>query len=211
MELLKRQHTGTTIVELMIVVAIAAIFTAFALPSFQNMIRLNNVSAELNNLMADLQLARVEAVKHGQSIQVCSVDDTYLSCNNGSATPCNGNAYDWSCGWISYYCSGSACGGPTSTNELRVRTDATVTKLPAPATRTLSSGNALVSTGLTSGSNGLSCVTFSNFGFAVNISGCGASPGAITDTASGGGYSSTLCVSAIGNLTIITGGNSTCP
>jgi len=62
---------GFTLIELMITIAIVAILTALALPSFQNFIRRNAVSSEVNLLIASLQTARTLALSGNFLAGVC--------------------------------------------------------------------------------------------------------------------------------------------
>lgn len=64
------QH-GFTLIELMIVVALLAIISAFALPAFQSFIASNRLTSEANELLAGLNLARSEAVRTQRHVVLC--------------------------------------------------------------------------------------------------------------------------------------------
>jgi type IV fimbrial biogenesis protein FimT len=82
------QLSGFTIIELMIVLAIAAILAAIAAPSFTATIQNNRLVTQVNELQASLGLARSEAVKRNDNVTTCPS-------NNGAG--CLGN---WQSGWI---------------------------------------------------------------------------------------------------------------
>lgn len=58
-----RRQNGFTLVELMVTVAVLAILSTIAYPSFQSTIRSNRVATTTNELIASLALARSEAIK----------------------------------------------------------------------------------------------------------------------------------------------------
>jgi type IV fimbrial biogenesis protein FimT len=62
-------------VELLVVMAIAAILLSAAVPSFQGTLARYRVSTEVNGLVGDLQYARSEAVKQGMTVTMCSSAD----------------------------------------------------------------------------------------------------------------------------------------
>ncbi len=62
---------GFTLIELMITIAIVAILTALALPSFQSFIRRNAVASEVNLLIGSLQTARTLALSGSFQAGVC--------------------------------------------------------------------------------------------------------------------------------------------
>ncbi|MGV8921978.1 MAG: GspH/FimT family pseudopilin [Thermomonas sp.] len=62
---------GFTLVELAVVVAILAIVSAIAAPSFNNLIRGNRLTSSANEMVAMLQIARIAAVSKRSSVSVC--------------------------------------------------------------------------------------------------------------------------------------------
>ena len=74
---------GFTLVELMITIFVAAILVTLALPSFREVLINNRVTSSTNQLVADLQLARSEAVNRGTLVAVVS----------------NSGTNNWSGGW----------------------------------------------------------------------------------------------------------------
>lgn len=81
-------NLGFTLVELMVTIAIVAILSAIALPSFSNSIRNNRLATTTNEFIAAVNLARSEAVKSNRTGQVCASSD---------GATCGTN---WSDGWI---------------------------------------------------------------------------------------------------------------
>lgn len=78
---------GFNLIELMIGIAVAAILLTIAIPSFTATINRNRLATAANELVASLQLARMEAVRHGARVVVCASEDAYAvapTCNPGS-------------------------------------------------------------------------------------------------------------------------------
>ena len=71
----KDRNAGFTLVELMVTIAVAAVLLVVAVPSFQSMLVNNRISAQTNDLVADLAIARSEAAKRGGRVTVCASDD----------------------------------------------------------------------------------------------------------------------------------------
>ena len=72
------QRSGFSIIEVLIVVAIAAIITAIAIPAFNVFIGNARTSAITNEFVSALNLARSEAMKRGRDVTVCprNIDGT---------------------------------------------------------------------------------------------------------------------------------------
>lgn len=83
---------GFTIVELMITVAVASILLAIAVPSFNQMVVSGRLTAQSNDMIAAVSLARSEAIKRNASITLCRV-------NLETDTTCAGSAGVWR-NWI---------------------------------------------------------------------------------------------------------------
>jgi type IV fimbrial biogenesis protein FimT len=93
----KQRMSGFTMTELVIVMVIVAILAAIGIPSFKYVTTSNRMSSEINLLLGDMQFARSEAIKEGQTVTICS------SPNPTSPTPqCTGAAggATWNTGWI---------------------------------------------------------------------------------------------------------------
>jgi type IV fimbrial biogenesis protein FimT len=91
-----RKTGGFTLIELMVVIAIAAILTSLAAPSFTRLIQSTSLSSDVNTFLADMRFARNEAVRRGTLIVMCS------SQNPEATTPtcATSGASEWNTGWI---------------------------------------------------------------------------------------------------------------
>lgn len=96
------RQNGFTLYELMFVLALSGIALSMAVPSFDAALKNNAIAIQTNNLIADINLARSEAIKRGVSVFICR------SGNLNTATPtCGGNNNTWSEGWL-VFASGDA-------------------------------------------------------------------------------------------------------
>ena len=86
------RQSGFTLTELMIVATIVAILLGIGLPSFKYVTTSNRMSSEVNSLLGDMQYARSEAVREGQTVTVCASTD--------GATCAGGVTPAWQSGWI---------------------------------------------------------------------------------------------------------------
>ena len=82
--------SGFTLIELLTVITIAAILMALGVPSYKYVTNANRISGEVNGLLGDMQYARSEAIKEGQTVTVCS---------STNSTSCSGST-TWQSGWI---------------------------------------------------------------------------------------------------------------
>ena len=99
---LGRCAKGFTLVELMVALAVAAILMIIAVPSFTNMINASRLTTTVNDFVAAINTARLEAVKLNGYTQLCSdstannTSDTLGSaCNPQSGVAQSGAVYAW--------------------------------------------------------------------------------------------------------------------
>ena len=71
-----KENSGFTIIELLITVAIAGTLLAIALPSYRNQVANNCLTANVNNLVTSLQLARSEATRRRATVFVTATSPT---------------------------------------------------------------------------------------------------------------------------------------
>ncbi|HEX6930463.1 MAG TPA: GspH/FimT family pseudopilin [Gammaproteobacteria bacterium] len=86
----KAPQNGFTLMELLVTLSVAAILMAIGAPGMQEFVQNNRRAAEVNNMIATLQVARSEAVARNQEIGICASTDS-AGCS-GSTT--------WDYGWI---------------------------------------------------------------------------------------------------------------
>lgn len=82
---------GVTLVEILVVIVIAAIMVSLAAPSFSDFINRTKQTSVASQLVGDLNRARSEAIKRNARVLVCV--------RNGAGTDC-GAGTDWQNGWL---------------------------------------------------------------------------------------------------------------
>lgn len=75
-----RFQRGFTLIELMVVVAVAGILAGVVAPSFQEMIRNNRITADVNHFVTAIHAARSEALKTGLPVILQPISGSW---NNG--------------------------------------------------------------------------------------------------------------------------------
>lgn len=83
-------QAGFTVLEALIAVSIAAILLVLGVPALQDYALRQRMSAALNALHTQMELARRDAIHFNASVVICPGDNT-LGCANSN---------DWSAGWI---------------------------------------------------------------------------------------------------------------
>lgn len=106
---------GFSLLEVMVVCALVAILAGLALPSLNSLLLRRSLQASAEALVADLRLARSEAIKRATRVAVCSSADG-LACSPSAA---------WREGWIVFVDRDDSRSRAADEELLRVR--------PAPA------------------------------------------------------------------------------
>ncbi|WP_081974653.1 GspH/FimT family pseudopilin [Novilysobacter arseniciresistens] len=68
-------HAGFTLVELMITLVVLGVLVGMAAPSFSNLINSNRLTAAANEVVAAMQVARMEAVRRNANVVLCPSTD----------------------------------------------------------------------------------------------------------------------------------------
>lgn len=161
-----------TLVEVLIVVVMAAIILSLGVPAFRGFIQ-NNYSVSIsNNLDAALRYARSEAIRRNNPVTICATaDSNFSSC--GSA---------WNLGWIIFNdINGDSLLTSGQDTILRVErlTGSNASVVPSTGTNTITYNNA-----------GFPNANASNVTFTISATGCT------------GNYARTINISVTGLLTI---------
>lgn len=133
---------GITLLEMVAVMGVVGILMAIAIPSYRYLNTSNRIAAEVNGLLGDLQYARSEAIKEGQTVSVC-VSTNGTTCASGSTA--------WQNGWLVF-------ADKNGNGSIDNATDVILRVQPAfPGNDTLVANNSI------------SFVTFNREGFAAGL------------------------------------------
>ncbi len=169
-----KTQSGFTLTELMIVITIVAILMGIGVPSYKYVTTSNRVSAEVNALLGDMQYARSEAVREGQTVTVCASTD--------GATCTAGANSTWQGGWIVF----SDANG-----------DQVVQSASEPVLRVKNSF-----AGQDTFSSPVGAVTFNREGFAVALPNAGVLM-TLHDSTSNVGYTRCLQINLVGTVKVV--------
>lgn len=123
---------GFTLIEMMVVVAMLAIFAGIAIPGFRNLIANNRMAGQANDVLSTLQFARSEAITRGTRVSICP---------SSSGTACT--ATGWQNGWM-VFAEGTT--GTIGTFDSATDTLLRVHPALAGASSLAANGNAIVVT-----------------------------------------------------------------
>lgn len=127
-----RQSRGFTLVELLTVVAIAAVLTAAAVPSFNRFLVSARVSEAESALRGAIELARSEAVVRSTRVGVCrsaTANAAAPGCTAAAAGGYGGN--DWAIGWLVYAKAPANAADAFEANDVVIRRQAALSDRPA--------------------------------------------------------------------------------
>jgi type IV fimbrial biogenesis protein FimT len=139
---------GFTLIEVLVVIAIAAIATGIAAPQMTKMMGTNRIQTEASALVGDLQFARTEAIKRGATVSVCP------SANAQATTPACVTTNTWHNGWIVF--------ADVNSNGVY---DSTIDSLPLKVRNATQGGDTITASPQPSPN----AVTFNREGFTTNL------------------------------------------
>lgn len=88
-----KYQDGVTLIETLVVVLLGAIIATIGVPNLRTFILNNRRTTIMNELVTDLNLARVEAIKRGAQAVVCV---------GSESAGCTANPANWNDGWITF-------------------------------------------------------------------------------------------------------------
>lgn len=86
---------GFTLIELMVAIAVMAVVLVAGVPGFQALVNGNRLAASSNEMLANLQTARMEAIRLNRRVVVCAS----ANANAGTSASCASASID---GWITF-------------------------------------------------------------------------------------------------------------
>jgi type II secretion system protein H len=98
---MKRAQTGFTLLELMVVLAIAGVLFAVAVPAMGDFLRNGRITAAANDVMAGLHFTRSEAIKRRQPVTLCTSANTINADGSQNDNPTCA-ASDALTGWFAF-------------------------------------------------------------------------------------------------------------
>ena len=81
---------GFTLIEMLVCLGVLGVMTSLAIPGWQRLQERHRVEATRDQLLNDLQTARIRALQRGEALQLTRLRDCTWATTAGT---------DWSCGW----------------------------------------------------------------------------------------------------------------
>lgn len=92
---MQKRHSGFTLMELMVTLAVAGIVLGMAVPNFRSFMLNSRLTSAANDMIASLHSARTEAIKRQLPVAMCATADA------GEAVPeCSGGEYSQWVVWV---------------------------------------------------------------------------------------------------------------
>lgn len=107
---------GFTLIELMVTLAVAAILVTVAAPSFRTFIQNGRITTQTNDLLADINFARSEAIRRSRLVGICPINPATNQCAVGG---------NWANGRLVFVDSDNNGAWTATDEQLRLRTTLT--------------------------------------------------------------------------------------
>jgi type IV fimbrial biogenesis protein FimT len=98
---MKRAQAGFTLLELMVVLAIAGVLMAVGIPAMGDFIRNSRITGAANDVMAALHFARSEAIKRRRPVSLCTSANALEADGDPNASATCADSVDLT-GWIAF-------------------------------------------------------------------------------------------------------------
>ncbi|MBE1160070.1 GspH/FimT family pseudopilin [Dyella acidiphila] len=201
----RRATAGFTVIEMLVVLVIAAIVMAYAIPSYKTMVTNYRLTGELNDLQTDVELARSTAVREGATVTMCpSANPTASAPTCQSAT-----TTQWNTGWIIFTDTSTT----TNSQQYTVANGDVLVRVHGP----LQNNDSLLSSSSDTGTT-VSSLTFNRMGGATSLGGSATTPPTgslvLNDAAGDAGMIRCIQIGLSGTISVYSpqaGGTSTCP
>lgn len=156
----KRAQSGFTLIEFMVVIAIAAVLLTVGIPSMKYLIERNAVNGHVSMLIGDVTLARSEAIKRNAPVIMC----VSVGADTSSTPDCAASG-DWKSGWLVFVHRGSGSSFAPNSGDVLLRAQGALSD-SGGITQTGTGVLVFRNTGLLS--SGASTITFKSASQATN-------------------------------------------
>lgn len=124
---LAENHNGFTLIELMVVLAIAGVLLLVAFPNFNEMIQGQRLKTQTNETLAAIVFAKSEALERRSNVTICAM-------KTGISNQCGTTGNEWANGWVVFVDSNND--GVVSNGEEVIKSRGNYKKLTSTASVT---------------------------------------------------------------------------